>query len=114
MELAKFVAELPANQSSRSAQATTSPLTLTVLAEKAPASPQASPGSCVFQVEGLCTVHGIRPFGCRVFFCDETATDWQYEQYDRFHAQLRRLHEQLDVPYFYVEWRAALAALRLV
>src|SRR4051812_18059800 len=27
---------------------------------------------CPFQVGGLCSVHLIRPFGCRVFFCDET------------------------------------------
>src|SRR4051812_20464697 len=28
-------------------------------------------GGCRFQVKGLCSVHTIRPFGCRVFFCDE-------------------------------------------
>jgi Fe-S-cluster containining protein len=66
--------------------------------------------SCPFQVEKLCTVHTIRPFGCRVFFCDETSTEWQREQYARLHAELKRLHEELNVPYFYVEWRAALAA----
>src|SRR5687767_6838656 len=30
---------------------------------------------CPFQHDKLCTVHAIRPFGCRVFFCDETSTD---------------------------------------
>jgi Fe-S-cluster containining protein len=63
---------------------------------------------CPFQSDRLCTVHRIRPFGCRVFFCDSTATDWQREQYERFHARLKRLHEEMDVPYFYVEWRTAL------
>ncbi|MGH7214404.1 MAG: hypothetical protein ACREIT_06545, partial [Tepidisphaeraceae bacterium] len=66
---------------------------------------------CPFQLDKLCTVHAIRPFGCRIFFCDSTATQWQQEQYERFHAELKRLHEQLDVPYFYVEWRQALRAL---
>ena len=68
---------------------------------------------CPFQVARLCSVHAIRPFGCRMFFCDATATQWQNERYERFHAELKRLHESLGVPYFYVEWRAALAALGL-
>jgi Fe-S-cluster containining protein len=68
---------------------------------------------CPFQVARLCSVHPIRPFGCRMFFCDATATQWQNERYEQFHAELKRLHEALGVPYFYVEWRAALAALGL-
>jgi Fe-S-cluster containining protein len=66
---------------------------------------------CVFQQNNLCTVHAIRPLGCRIFFCDPSATDWQHRQYERFHAELRRLHEQWEVPYFYVEWREALGAV---
>jgi Fe-S-cluster containining protein len=66
---------------------------------------------CPFQLNGLCDVHRLRPFGCRIFFCDETSTAWQAEQYERLHAELKRLHTELDVPYFYVEWREALAAL---
>ena len=66
---------------------------------------------CPFQLKGLCDVHRIRPFGCRVYFCDETSTDWQTEQYERLHMELKRLHVALNVPYFYVEWREALAAL---
>jgi Fe-S-cluster containining protein len=73
-----------------------------------------TPGGCPFQVEGLCSVHAIRPFGCRVFFCDATSDDWQHGQYERFHADLKRLHAQLGVPYQYLEWRQALAALDLM
>lgn len=69
---------------------------------------------CPFQRARLCTVHPIRPFGCRMFFCDPTSTDWQNEAYERFHGQLTRLHEVLGVPYFYVEWRQALRELGLV
>jgi Fe-S-cluster containining protein len=65
-------------------------------------------GACPFQNERLCSVHPIRPFGCRVFFCDATSTQWQQEQYARFHAEFRRLHDDLSVPYFYLEWRLAL------
>jgi Fe-S-cluster containining protein len=68
--------------------------------------------SCPFQQGTLCSVHGIRPFGCRVFFCDAPSTDWQREQYSRFHTELKRLHQQLEVPYFYVEWLEALHHLR--
>jgi Fe-S-cluster containining protein len=64
---------------------------------------------CPFQVDKLCGVHGIRPFGCRIFFCDPLSTDWQREAYERFHGRLKRLHDELAVAYFYVEWRQALA-----
>jgi hypothetical protein len=46
-----------------------------------------------------------------MFFCDATATDWQNQTYERFHADLRRLHDELAVPYRYIEWRAALRTL---
>ena len=78
--------------------------------------PSSSPwdgSGCPFQVAKLCGVHAIRPFGCRMYFCDATSTEWQNDAYERFHARLKRLHERLDVPYFYVEWRAALRALGL-
>ena len=63
---------------------------------------------CPFQVARLCGVHALRPFGCRMFFCDATSTEWQNETYERFHARLKGLHEELDVPYYYVEWLHAL------
>lgn len=68
---------------------------------------------CVFQVDGLCSVHAIRPFGCRVFFCDSTSDDWQHAQYERFHGELKRLHNALAVPYAYTEWRQALREIGL-
>jgi len=66
---------------------------------------------CPFQVSKLCGVHAIRPFGCRIYFCDATSTQWQQEAYEVFHARLKRLHEELGVPYYYVEWRQALRAI---
>jgi Fe-S-cluster containining protein len=65
---------------------------------------------CPFQIFKLCGVHGIRPFGCRVFFCDATSTEWQAEQYRHFHERLKELHQTLSVPYFCMEWRTALQA----
>lgn len=68
--------------------------------------------SCPYQIDGLCSVHSIRPFGCRIFFCDATATDWQREQYEIFHAQIKQIHERFEIPYFYMEWRAALREIQ--
>jgi Fe-S-cluster containining protein len=69
---------------------------------------------CPFQQAKLCTVHAMRPFGCRLFFCDATSTDWQNQAYERFHGELKQMHERLAVPYFYVEWRQALGILGIV
>jgi Fe-S-cluster containining protein len=66
---------------------------------------------CPFQVSGLCGAHSIRPFGCRIYFCDPTADAWQQEQYETFHARLKAVHESLQIPYFYVEWREGLRAV---
>lgn len=66
---------------------------------------------CAFQRQGLCSVHGIRPFGCRMFFCDAGSTQWQNDTYERYHDRLKRLHDELGVPYLYVEWRQALREL---
>ena len=71
------------------------------------------PKGCPFQSGRLCTVHAIRPFGCRIFFCDATSTQWQQALYESFHARLKRLHEELAVPYAYLEWRQALKMLGL-
>ena len=68
---------------------------------------------CAYQTGGRCGVHADRPFGCRMFYCDPAAGDWQEREYERYHRRLKRLHAALSVPYFYVEWREALAAAGL-
>ena len=71
-------------------------------------------GACVFQVDNRCTVHTVRPLGCRIFFCQEGTDDWQHELSERFLADLRELHDTHNLPYRYLEWRAGLAeALRV-
>jgi Fe-S-cluster containining protein len=72
---------------------------------------QLPPAGCPFQAGKLCTIHAIRPFGCRMFFCDSTSAEWQNAAYERFHTVFKSLHEQLDVPYAYMEWRNALKLL---
>lgn len=65
--------------------------------------------SCVFQTNGLCSIHTIRPMGCRVFFCQQGTQDWQHALYETFLSELRQLHEAHGLPYRYLEWRAGLA-----
>lgn len=77
----------------------------------APAPPQAEGPllpACVFQVDGLCTVHAIRPLGCRIFFCQKGTEEWQHELYETFLGELRSLHDRLALPYCYMEWRLSL------
>lgn len=65
---------------------------------------------CPYQVNGGCSVHPLRPFACRVFFCQEGSDAWQTEQYEDFQQKIKRLHEELELPYRYMEWREGLAA----
>jgi Fe-S-cluster containining protein len=73
-----------------------------------------SPGGCPFQIDKMCGVHTIRPFGCRIFYCDLTAAQWQQDKYEQFHSELKALHETFGIPYFYVEWRQALGVLGII
>ena len=63
---------------------------------------------CAFQVNGMCGIHTIRPLGCRIFFCQEGTQDWQQDVYEQFQQRIRRLHDEHELPYRYMEWRAGL------
>lgn len=65
-------------------------------------------GSCPFLARG-CSIHGVRPPGCRIYFCDRDPAGWQSALAERCHHEIRSLHERLDVPYRYAEWRSLLA-----
>ena len=67
-------------------------------------------GRCALLVDGLCSVHTIRPFACRSYFCDPRA-HWQQDAYERWHARIRSMHEQLRLPYVYWEWGAMLLSI---
>ncbi len=67
---------------------------------------------CPFQNDKLCGVHALRPLGCRVYFCDPAAQDWQNDVYEHHLERLRVLHEGQGIAYRYVEWRAGLAEAR--
>ena len=84
-----------------------------VRAVRVEADPTWDGTGCPYQRAGRCDAHAVRPFGCRVYFCDPATTDWQQSQYEAMHERLRSLHDRLGVAYYYVEWRAALKACGL-
>jgi len=65
-------------------------------------------GACRFQVDGLCSIHTIRPMGCRIFFCEAGTERWQQQLYETQLQRLRNLHDAHALPYVYMEWRAGL------
>jgi len=67
-------------------------------------------GGCPFQQANLCAAHTIKPLGCRVFFCDRTASDWQNTLLEELHAKVKALHDEA-IPYEYGEWRWMLGRL---
>lgn len=69
-------------------------------------------GGCPFQVRNLCGVHAIKPLGCRVYFCDRGAQDWQQDLSERLLGEIRSLHDRHGIEYRYGEWRAMLSMFR--
>ncbi|MEM6749427.1 MAG: hypothetical protein AAF612_03050 [Planctomycetota bacterium] len=70
---------------------------------------EADPGGCPFQRDRMCTAHAVRPFGCRVFFCDAEGEAWMERLYEDAHELVRRLHERAGLPYRFGDWRGLLA-----
>jgi Fe-S-cluster containining protein len=70
-------------------------------------------GTCPFLSAKRCRVHLIRPMGCRVYFCDTSARDWQNDLFERCHRTIADLHERESIPYEFGEWRAMLKRVAL-
>jgi hypothetical protein len=66
---------------------------------------------CPFLRADLCSVHQARPAACRVYYCDQTATDWVASLGERAHAMARAIHDRFGVPYRYAPWGDLLAML---
>lgn len=67
---------------------------------------------CPFQIEEKCSVHPLRPLGCRVYYCDPNAQAWQNPAYELYLSDLRTLHDMNAIEYEYIEWRYGLACAR--
>ncbi len=70
-----------------------------------------SGGGCPFQIDNLCSVHTIKPLGCRTYYCDETAQEWQKDLTERMLAKIRAIHDRHALEYRYGEWRGMLGLL---
>lgn len=68
-------------------------------------------GGCPFQVENLCKVHTIKPLGCRTYYCDETAQEWQKDLTERMLGKIRALHDRHGLEYRYGEWRGMMGVV---
>lgn len=66
-------------------------------------------GACPYQIDGLCSTHTIRPLGCRIFFCQQGTEAWQQDLYEAFLQRLRRLHDEHQLEYRYMDWIAGLS-----
>jgi Fe-S-cluster containining protein len=68
-------------------------------------------GDCPFLLSERCTAHTIKPTGCRIYFCDPAAEEWQQELSERSLALIRAIHDRHAIPYRYGEWRSMLELL---
>ena len=66
-------------------------------------------GGCPFQMQNLCGVHAVKPLGCRLYFCDRSAQQWQQDLSERLLGEIRAVHDRFCVEYRYGEWREMLA-----
>jgi hypothetical protein len=67
--------------------------------------------ACPHAYDGACHARDRRFLLCRVFFCDPASQVWQGPLIEQRLACLRRLHDELHVPYFYADWTRVLTAL---
>jgi Fe-S-cluster containining protein len=56
-----------------------------------------------------CGVHPVKPLGCRLYFCDRAAQDWQRRLHEDLLREVRAIHDAHAIPYLYAEWRGLLA-----
>ena len=69
---------------------------------------------CPFQLDGKCSVHPIRPLGCRIYYCDPNAQAWQNPAYELYLADLQTMHELNQIEYAYLEWRKGLSEIKAI
>lgn len=68
-------------------------------------------GDCPFLISNLCGMHSSKPMGCRVYFCDTSAQEWQIDLSERAMVMIRQLHTEHNISYRYAEWRYLLSGL---
>ena len=102
LEVAWFLGQVEAGAADGPERTGSAGIRLPQLAETA--------GACPYQVAGRCTTHGVRPLGCRIFFCQAGTEVWQQDLYEVFLRRLQLLHEEYTLAYRYLDWLAGLTA----
>jgi hypothetical protein len=68
----------------------------------APSGPLDEGATCPWQdARGQCTARDARPLGCRVYYCDASYQDHAPALSEAFIARLKRLADDLDLPWDY-------------
>jgi Fe-S-cluster containining protein len=58
-------------------------------------------GCCGFLVEGSCSIHPVRPLGCRTFFCDRAHKPREQDTCHAFQQRLRALTDRHGLAWDY-------------
>ena len=66
---------------------------------------QQDQGGCMFLGRSHeCTIHAVRPFGCRLFYCDRSKAGEVSDLHERVHRRIAALHDAFEIEYEYAEW----------
>lgn len=58
-------------------------------------------GECPFLVDRLCSIHPVRPLGCRTYFCDPNYRPQEAALYEEFIRRIARISESYGIPWNY-------------
>ena len=56
-------------------------------------------GRCNFQENNLCTIHKIRPLGCRTYFSEAPHSEAHQDLYEKYHRKIKELGQQYQIEY---------------
>lgn len=59
-------------------------------------------GHCNFQENGLCTIHAIRPLGCRTYFSEAPNSIQHQDLYEKYHNEIKSLGKRNQIEYSFV------------
>lgn len=58
-------------------------------------------GQCPYLSGSRCTARTGRTLGCRLYFCDPRNEEERNRRYERYHREIKRLHEKYGLEYDY-------------
>ena len=61
-------------------------------------------GHCNFQENGLCTIHPIRPLGCRTYFSEAPNSVAHQDLYEKYHRKIKDIGNLNGIEYQFVSF----------